>query len=83
MHCMKQEDMKRLPGEYKLQELSTRNIISEELARSDLEAMEKDARYALFYQNQEMPSIRHQAQEILHDCKTFFSRSRTVFRTSL
>ena len=34
------------------QDLSTRNGISEDTARSELEAMERDARYALFCQDQ-------------------------------
>ena len=35
------------------QELSIRNSISADVARSELEAMERDARYALFYQDQQ------------------------------
>ena len=32
-------------------ELSSRNRISEEMARTEFEVMEKDARYAFFFQN--------------------------------
>ena len=35
------------------QELRIRNRISEDTARSELEAMERDGRYALFYQDQQ------------------------------
>ena len=35
------------------QELSTRNINSAEMTRNELEALEKDARYALFHQKKQ------------------------------
>ena len=39
------------------QELSIRNRIPEEMARSELEAMDRDARYALLYQDQKSTQL--------------------------
>ena len=52
-HCMDQEDMKTFLRKEFSGLFSVRNIFSEELARSELEAMERDARFAVFYQDQQ------------------------------
>ena len=49
------------------QELSIRNRISEDMARSELEVMERDARCALFFQDQQFKIAVRQYQRQLRD----------------
>ena len=52
-HCTGQEDMTTLSS-VQSQELSNRIMIFEKLARSELGVMERDARFAFFYQDQQL-----------------------------
>ena len=51
-YYMDLEEMKNKISRMECQEFCIRNIISEERARSELEAMERDARLALHCQDQ-------------------------------
>ena len=63
-HCMDQEEIKTIISRMESQEVCIRNTISEELARSEIEAMERDARLALFYQDQQFNiAVREHRQQ--------------------
>ena len=54
MHSVDQEYMKNNILRVESREFSIRNRISEELARSELEAMDRDAQFAFLYQDQQL-----------------------------
>ena len=75
-HCVDQERI------METQEFGIRNRISEKVARSDLGSMERDARFALFFQDQQFTIAVHehhrQARDAVNQAVSEFSENYKV-----